>query len=282
MGVDREARAVLGEFTRDGRPSPGSLERAGWGDWGQATPAWVLLLGLKALVALRWEDGRTDPQPLSGAASGLSRDEVAGLLEVLRGNLSAARIARENGTLTFERVLALLACVIAEEALTDEEVAELMELALSMNEETLRTGDWLRPPYRGVDVGPWDVSEEGWQALDLLDLGGLRVPRRAVTRFELNALPSGAVYVEAVLVRDRTASVQLQAFRTSGEPEWEQVRTRLEADIRGRGGEVEQWSGRAGVELRAVVPVVSNAQGRDSMTIRFLGCDGPGWLLRGW
>ncbi|MFD9723634.1 DUF3710 domain-containing protein [Streptomyces sp. NPDC059072] len=46
-------------------------------------------------------------------------------------------------------------------------------------------------------------------------------------------------------------------------------------------GEAEQRSGRVGVEVRAEAPVVSDTRGRDSMTVRFLGCDGPGWLLRG-
>ncbi|MFJ3513571.1 MULTISPECIES: DUF3710 domain-containing protein [unclassified Streptomyces] len=78
-----------------------------------------------------------------------------------------------------------------------------------------------------------------------------------------------------------TASLQLQAFRTSGEPEWGTICDRLEADLRARGAEVERWSGRVGVELRAVVPVAGDARGRNRMTLRFVGCDGPGWLLRG-
>ncbi|MFK0258725.1 DUF3710 domain-containing protein [Streptomyces sp. NPDC090445] len=178
-------------------------------------------------------------------------------------------------------MLALLVLLIAEEAMTDEEVTVLMESARAMNEEALQAGDLLRPPYRGVDVGPWHVSETGWQALDLLDLGGLRIPRRAARKVELNPLRSGPEYGEVVLLRDTTASLQLQAFRTLGEPEWEKVRVRLEEDVRARGGEVEQWSGRAGVELRATIPVVNDVHGRDSMTVRFIGCDGPGWLLRG-
>ncbi|MFG2296296.1 DUF3710 domain-containing protein [Streptomyces sp. NPDC048603] len=111
--------------------------------------------------------------------------------------------------------------------------------------------------------------------------GGLRIPRGHARKVELNRLRSGAEYGEVVLFRDTTASLQLQAFRTLGNPQWEQVRLRLEADVRARGGEVEQRSGQAGVELRAVVPVVRESHGRDSMTVRFIGCDGPGWLLRG-
>ncbi|MET9855765.1 DUF3710 domain-containing protein [Streptomyces sp. NPDC006450] len=282
MGVVvSEARAILDEFTRDGRLSPNSSKRANWGDWEQVTPAWVLLFSLKALVLFRWEEGRTGPEVVPGAPAGLPRKDVDGLVEVLRGNLSAARAARANGVLTLERVLALLVHVIAEEAMTGEEVGVLLESAQAMNEEALQSGDLLRPPYRGVDVGPWDIGETGWQTMDLLDLGGLKVPRRDVRKVELNQLRSGEEYGEVVLFRDTTASLQLQAFRTSEEAEWARICTRLESDVRGRGGEVERWSGRAGVELRAVIPVVGDARGRDTMTVRFLGCDGPGWLLRG-
>ncbi|MFJ3883332.1 DUF3710 domain-containing protein [Streptomyces sp. NPDC090077] len=117
--------------------------------------------------------------------------------------------------------------------------------------------------------------------VDLLDLGGLKVPRAGVSRVELNRSWSGGELLEAVLFRDTTATLQLQAYRTFGGPEWESVCTRLEADVRARGGEAERRTGPAGVELRAVVPVVSDVRGRDRVTVRFIGRDGPGWLLRG-
>ncbi|MER5933037.1 DUF3710 domain-containing protein [Streptomyces sp. NPDC002054] len=279
--VVSEARAILDQFTRDGYLSPNSVERAKWGDWGQVTPAWVLLLSLKALILFRWEEGRNGSELLPGIPVGLPRNDADALVEVLRGNLSAARVAGSRGVLTLERVLTLLVYVVAEEAMTREEVGVLLESAQAMNEEMLRSGDLLRPPYRGVDVGPWDIGEAGWQTIDLLDFGGLKVPRRDVRKVELNQLRSGEEYGEVVLFRDATASLQLQAFRTCGNPEWGRVLVRLESDVRARGGEVERWSGRAGVELRATVPVVGDARGRGAMTVRFIGCDGPGWILRG-
>ncbi len=150
-----------------------------------------------------------------------------------------------------------------------------------MEEELWREGRSRRPSDRGVGVGPWDVGERGWQALDLTDLGGLRIPRTAVRKVEINWPRSSEECAAAVLIRDETAALQLQAFRTSGEPEWEQVCTRLAANVRARGGEAEQAVGRAGVELRAVIPAASGPHGPPSRTVRFIGCDGPGWLLRG-
>ncbi|PWK74857.1 uncharacterized protein DUF3710 [Streptomyces sp. CG 926] len=277
-----EARAVLHEFTREGRLSPGSSERAEWGTWDRVAPGWVLLLGLKSLVLFRWEEGRTGPELLPDVPAGMSRNEADNLIEMLRGSLSAAEVARTTGGLTLERVLALLVCVIADEAMTHQEVDTLLELAVAMNEEVLQSGDLSRPLYRGTDIGPWDVSETDWEAMGLLDLGGLKVPRKDVRKVEVNPLRSDTEELaEVVLFRGTTASLQLQAFRTSGEPEWGTICDRLEVDLRARGAEVERWSGREGVELRAVVPVAGDTRGRDRMTVRFIGCDGPGWLLRG-
>ncbi|MFG2296295.1 hypothetical protein [Streptomyces sp. NPDC048603] len=64
-------------------------------------------------------------------------------------------------------MLALLVWIIAEEAMTEEEFSCLMQSAQAINEEML-----VQPPHRGVDVGPWDVSETGWRDLDLLDSAG--------------------------------------------------------------------------------------------------------------
>ncbi|MER7822686.1 DUF3710 domain-containing protein [Streptomyces sp. NPDC096097] len=278
-----EARAVLDEFTREGRLSPSSLERAEWGTWDRVVPGWVLLLSLKALVLFRWEEGRTGPELLPDVPAGMSRDEADGLIEMLRGSLSAAAVARTTGGLTFERVLSLLVCLIAAEAMTHQEVDTLLESAVALNEEALQAGDLSRPLYRGTDVGPWDVSETDWEAMNLLDLGGLKVPRTGVSKMDLNSLDSDTeVLAAVVLFRGTTANLQLQAFPTSsGEPGWGTICDRLEANLRARGAEVERWSERVGVELRAVVPVVSETRGRDRMTVRYIGCDGPGWLLRG-
>lgn len=145
MGVaDSEARAILEEFTRDGHLSPSSSERAGWGNWEHVTPGWILLLSLKALVLLRWEEGRSVLEQALGSPSELSCDEAESLAEVLRGNLSAARAAHESGALSLERVLALLVHVIAEEAMTHEEINVLLESAHAMNEEALQAGNLLR------------------------------------------------------------------------------------------------------------------------------------------
>ncbi|MGW3046019.1 DUF3710 domain-containing protein [Kitasatospora sp. NPDC001159] len=46
------------------------------------------------------------------------------------------------------------------------------------------------------------------------------------------------------------------------------------------GGEVREWAGHAGVELKCDVPVQRETGLRGVQTIRMLGCDGPGWLLR--
>lgn len=279
--VRREARAILDQFTRDAYLTRFSIERARWGEWEQVTPAWVLLLSLKSLLLLRWEEGRSGPELIPELPAGVSRAEADRLVEALLGSLTAARVARNAGTLTLEGVLPLLAGVIAEEAMTDQEIDRLLRAALEIGQELVHAGDLLRAAYRGLDVGPWDVSEAGWQELDLIDLGGLRIPREQGLKIQLRQAGAGTPAGEVAVLRGTTAALQLQAFRLDERSGWDAVRAALESEVRARGGEAEQWSGRVGVELRAVVPVVSDARGRDSVTVRFLGCDGPGWLLRG-
>ncbi|MEE4494959.1 DUF3710 domain-containing protein [Streptomyces sp. BE230] len=192
-----------------------------------------------------------------------------------------ARAVRESELLSLGRVLDLLVYVITDEVMTSEDIDLLLESAQEMSDESLQAEDLLRPSHRGTDFGPWDIGETGWQGVDLLDFGGLKVPRGDVSRVELNQLRSREEYGEVVLFRDATASLQLQAFRVPGEPEWESVLVGLESNVRARGGEAERWSGRVGIELRATVPVFNSIHGRDAAKVRFIGCDGPGWLLRG-
>ncbi|MFJ8011113.1 DUF3710 domain-containing protein [Streptomyces sp. NPDC096339] len=233
------------------------------------------------MLLIRWEEGRSGSELLPELPSGISRRAADQLIEALLGNLSAARVAREEGTLTLKGVLTLLAGAIAEERFTEEEIDHLLQAALEMGKEVVQADDLLRPLYRGVDVGPWDVRETGWQGLNLTDLGGLRIPQESGLKIQLKQAVPGPSAEEVVLIRDTTAALQLQAFRSDESAWWDVVRAKLQSDIRARGGEAEPWAGRVGVELRAVVPVVSDVHGRDSMTVRFLGCDGPGWLLRG-
>ncbi|MDJ0344345.1 DUF3710 domain-containing protein [Streptomyces sp. H10-C2] len=133
---------------------------------------------------------------------------------------------------------------------------------------------------RGRDAGPWDASEADRAAGDHIDLGGLRIPSS-------QGLKLRPVYgrrgdeVEAVgIVSGRTA-LQLQAFRAAEGRPWNRIRGELLAKLIAGRGEAKEWAGPAGVEIRSNQPVTKSDGSRGVMAVRFLGCDGPGWLLRG-
>lgn len=86
--------------------------------------------------------------------------------------------------------------------------------------------------------------------------------------------------VAATVVRGPTA-LQLQAYRSDGSRTWDTVREELRQTMRSRGAVVEEWAGDAGPELRALLPVTTAAGNADTQRVRMLGCEGPGWLLRG-
>ncbi|RAG85004.1 hypothetical protein DN069_13650 [Streptacidiphilus pinicola] len=58
------------------------------------------------------------------------------------------------------------------------------------------------------------------------------------------------------------------------------MRSELAASIEEQGGTATQEFHELGIGLRAHVPVVRHGTRRFEV-VRFVGCDGPGWLLRG-
>ncbi|MEU6846003.1 DUF3710 domain-containing protein [Streptomyces sp. NPDC046716] len=112
------------------------------------------------------------------------------------------------------------------------------------------------------------------------DLDGLRIPAgEGVRLLPIVSEKSGAV-VAVTTVRGRTA-IQLQAFRLSAGRSWGSVRLELLARIQRDGGAAEEVVGPSGPGIQARVPVVTPESEQKVMDVRFVGRDGPGWLLRG-
>ncbi|MFE1834889.1 DUF3710 domain-containing protein [Streptomyces sviceus] len=255
------ARSVVAQFRRDGFVAPESAERTEFEVWDPTTPGRVLLVALQTLLVLRAEDGRSD---LGRPVRGLDEEEAGLMLRTLLGDAAAVPETSRRDLITLDRLLGLLASVIAEESMSEEEVDALLEAA----EEGCRA------------VGPWDESDDrrplGGQ---LVDLGGLLVPTEPGLKIEpMSSREDGSV-VAVTVIRGRTA-IQLQAFRALGDTSWATVREDLARTIRGRGGSAEERVGPAGTELQAVVRV-QGPPGKDRQTARVLGHDGPGWILRG-
>jgi Protein of unknown function (DUF3710) len=125
--------------------------------------------------------------------------------------------------------------------------------------------------------GPYDISEVD-DVSGLLDLGGIRI--RGVEGMELRVEVAQERVVAATAVVGPGA-VQIQPFaapRTAGI--WDEVRAEILSSVLGAGGQAEEVQGPFGVELRAIV--LTTVDGRQArQPARFVGVDGPRWLLRG-
>ncbi|MEU0213360.1 hypothetical protein [Streptomyces canus] len=86
----------------------------------------VLLLALQILLKLREEDGRND---LGRPVPGLDAEEAGLMIRTLLRDATAAPETSRRELITLDRLLVLLASVIAEESLSEEEVDALLEAA---------------------------------------------------------------------------------------------------------------------------------------------------------
>jgi len=162
-----------------------------------------------------------------------------------------------------------------EEALEDSEDVAGVDSVEEDDAEDARVG---LPPAPRPD-GPWDSTEVEDAAEGRVDLGGLLVP--GVDGMELRVEVAGDSIVAATLVLGSSA-IQLQAFAAPrSEGIWGEVRQEIASGITQQGGVVDEVEGPLGWELRAQVPVQLPDGTNGVQLVRFVGCDGPRWFLRG-
>ncbi len=124
--------------------------------------------------------------------------------------------------------------------------------------------------------GPWD-SDDVEDIGPRLNAGALWIPKvpGASLQFTLDRkrqLVLGVVYAKG------GSALQLQTFaapRSRGI--WDEVRRDMQTSIAKQGGSSQETEGQFGVELRANMPIPNS---KDFAPHRFLGVDGPRWLLR--
>lgn len=121
--------------------------------------------------------------------------------------------------------------------------------------------------------GPYDVTEAP-AGVQRLDLGSLQIPAVGGVEVRVQADQQGAVQ-QVVLVHGQNA-LQLGVFaapRSAGI--WDEVREEIHKSLSNDGATVEEVTGAYGVELRVQVPT------QDGRTdLRFVGIDGPRWMVR--
>lgn len=138
--------------------------------------------------------------------------------------------------------------------------------------------------YRAT--GPWDSTEEAPE-VKRMDLGSMKVPMEQGTEIQVNVAQDKQgkqKIIGITLVRGKTL-LQVQPFaapKSSGL--WDEMREELREQVTKQGGRVEDHDGTFGSELRALVPVKGKKteDGKQlGQRVRFIGVDGPRWVLRG-
>lgn len=123
-------------------------------------------------------------------------------------------------------------------------------------------------------VGPYDVTEAP-SGVQRLDLGSLKIPAVDGVEVRVQASPEGEVQ-QVVLVHGENA-LQLAAFAAPrSEGIWDEVRAGIRKSLFDDGVAAEEIEGEYGVALRARVRTPEGLT-----DLRFVGIDGPRWMVRG-
>ncbi|GAA4246628.1 DUF3710 domain-containing protein [Dactylosporangium darangshiense] len=121
--------------------------------------------------------------------------------------------------------------------------------------------------------GPYDISEAP-DGIAQLDLGALKVP--AVDGVEVRVQADNDGKIQQVVLVFQESALQLGVFAAPrSEGIWDEVRGEIRKQLFNDGVAAEEVDGDWGTELRARVRTP------DGLTdIRFVGVDGPRWLVR--
>lgn len=119
--------------------------------------------------------------------------------------------------------------------------------------------------------GPFDASEVGSDEVERLDLGSVRFPVPEGSQLQVEVDPAGPVRAVHLLTQVGRLTVNAFAAPRSGDL-WPEVSGELVEQLRKDGAKVHTERGEWGQELVADSP---------NAVLRFVGVDGPRWLLRG-
>ncbi len=120
--------------------------------------------------------------------------------------------------------------------------------------------------------GPYDEQDAPDDDLARLDLGSIRLPLPDGAQLQVEVDQAGPVRAVHVLTERGQLTVTAFAAPRSS-PLWNEVRAEIREQLRGDGARVEElFDGPWGREIHAVT---------DQVMLRFVGVDGPRWMLRG-
>lgn len=128
-------------------------------------------------------------------------------------------------------------------------------------------------------VGPFDISEVPAMR-PYVDLGGIKIAPREGLQMRLE-VDERAQRVVAVSLEYSGSLLQVQAFSApKSRGMWNEIRTDLTTQLEQQGGKVQEEDGPLGPELVTVTEAPAE-QGGGTRVARFIGVDGPRWILRG-
>ena len=153
-------------------------------------------------------------------------------------------------------------------------------------EDPDETGEWAddagavpsAPVPPGLRGGPWD-ADEAYPERERADFGSLLVPITPMQQIELATDGQRFIWVT---VKDGPSELRVHAFaapRSGGL--WTDVRQEIAEELSSAGTAVEETEGPFGAEVFAHVPVEPGNAAAGTRPVRFIGIDGPRWLLRG-
>ena len=137
------------------------------------------------------------------------------------------------------------------------------------------------PP--GLRGGPWD-ADEAYPERERADFGSLLVPITLVpiTPMQQIELATDGQRFIWVTVKNGTSELRVHAFaapRSGGL--WQDVRQEIAEELSSAGTPAQETEGPFGTEVFAHVAVEPGNTSAGTVPVRFIGIDGPRWLLRG-
>ncbi|EME54025.1 DUF3710 domain-containing protein [Amycolatopsis decaplanina] len=130
----------------------------------------------------------------------------------------------------------------------------------------------IEPQLSETSDGPFDLADAPEDGIPRIDLGSVKVPVPDGSQVQVEMDPeSGGVRAVHVVTEQGQITVSGYAAPRSGGL-WKDVSTELTEQLRADGAKVSVGMGEWGLELSAIVGDVA---------LRFVGVDGPRWMLRG-
>ena len=130
----------------------------------------------------------------------------------------------------------------------------------------------------GLAGGPWD-ADDAFPVRDRADFGSVLVPITPMQQIELATDGQRVIWVSVKSGQSELRVLAFAAPRSAGL--WDDVRPEIAAELASVGTTAQETEGPFGTEMFAHVPVQPGNPAAGTVPMRFIGVDGPRWLLRG-